>query len=506
MYSILDNIKSNDKGELIFIDSNNRIVTAEQAADIILSWNTADIPIDIFVKIENILQKLQSDNINENLFINEEVVISALNVKIIERENLLHPTKSNKEAFNDIVNTNDDVREKMNFIDSKSKDGKEIDYISLRNDDNTVDVLVCRTDTEIQDYIKKHGDEIPSRSAKEIFYDMNNMFRVSLNFQRLSEDNSDPKLSKKEEKQKVRDAVKSFGLEGHIYVAVDCFGERIYKISDGIFKFDPTGDGTIEILQQPRNMRYLNKQQERPQETFLDTMLSSVPDSNNSIEPDEEYQELEAIDAYEEETNFVPHEGVKELNFDEETSIVPEAIETGIPDSKFDSLEVTTELPKMKSTIVEETPEEENTRFIKFDSNRFNQLLKKAYANSLTKKDLHLLATYIYLLTNDRNAKTIESDSQKRLEQYFYNYMYDDYDRANNVKKERIPEVMDLELYNALQYLEAKDNELTPESNEEIIEEEPIKLRKTNGVALIIIIVEIIVVALFIAMIFSLEI
>ena len=105
MYSILDNIKSNDKGELIFIDSNNRIVTAEQAADIILSWNTADIPIDIFVKIENILQKLQSDNINENLFINEEVVISALNVKIIERENLLHPTKSNKEAFNDIVNT-----------------------------------------------------------------------------------------------------------------------------------------------------------------------------------------------------------------------------------------------------------------------------------------------------------------------------------------------------------------------------------------------------------------
>ena len=31
-----------------------------------------------------------------------------------------------------------------------------------------------------------------------------------------------------------------------------------------------------------------------------------------------------------------------------------------------------------------------------------------------------------------------------------------------------------------VQYLEAKDNELTPESNEETIEEEPIKLRKTN--------------------------
>ncbi len=58
MYSILDNIKSNDKGELIFIDNNNKIVTADQAADIILSWNTADIPVDIFVKIENILQKL----------------------------------------------------------------------------------------------------------------------------------------------------------------------------------------------------------------------------------------------------------------------------------------------------------------------------------------------------------------------------------------------------------------------------------------------------------------
>ncbi len=55
MYSILDNIKSNDKGELIFIDENYRIVTAEQAADIILSWNTADIPDEIFIQIENII-------------------------------------------------------------------------------------------------------------------------------------------------------------------------------------------------------------------------------------------------------------------------------------------------------------------------------------------------------------------------------------------------------------------------------------------------------------------
>ena len=280
MYSILDNIKSNDKGELIFIDDKNHIINAEQAADIILSWNTADIPVDIFVKIENILQKLQSDNINENLFINEEVVISALNVKIIERENLLHPKKSNKDAFADIVATNDDVREKMNFIETKSKDGKEVDYISLRNDDNTVDVLVCRTETEIQDYTQKHGDEIPSRSAKEIFYDMNNMFRVPLNFQRLSEFNADPTLSKHEEKQKVREAVKSFGLEGHIYVAVDCFKERIYKIGDGIFKFDSANEGTIEFLQEPKNMRNLNKQEEKQKDTFLDEMLSTVQDNN----------------------------------------------------------------------------------------------------------------------------------------------------------------------------------------------------------------------------------
>jgi hypothetical protein len=48
---------------------------------------------------------------------------------------------------------------------------------------------------------------------------------------------------------------------------------------------------------------------------------------------------------------------------------------------------------------------------------------------------------------------------------------------------------------------------MLPKKKEEVTyEEEPIKLRKTNGVALIIIIVEIIVVALFIAMIFSLDI
>jgi len=348
MYSILDNIKSNDKSELIFIDDKNHIINAEQAADIILSWNTADIPVDIFVKIENILQKLQSDNINENLFINEEIVISALNVKIIERENLLHPKKSNKDAFNDIIAANDDVRSKMNFIETKSKDGKEVDYISIRNDDNTVDVLVCRTDTEIQDYIKKHGDEIPSRSAKEIFYDMNNMFRVPLNFQRLSEFNTDPTLSKQEEKEKVREAVKSFGIEGHIYVAIDCFKERIYKIADGIFKFDSTNEGTIEFLQEPKNMRELNKQEEKQKDTFLDEMLSTVQDNNESVEPEDEYQELEAIDEYEKQT------------INDEDTIVPEAIEESIPDDKFDE-ETVEEQPK-----VEVQEQQNDERIIKF--------------------------------------------------------------------------------------------------------------------------------------------
>ncbi len=476
MYSILDNIKSNDKGEIIFINDKNQIRTADQAADEILSWNTADIPSTIFVKIENILQKLQSDNVNENLFINEETVISALNVKIIERENLLHPTKTNKDAFADIVAANDDVREKMNFIETRSKDNKEVDYISLRNEDNTVDVLVCRTETEIQDYIKKHGDEIPSRSAKEIFYDMNNMFRVPINFQRLSEYNSDPTLSKQEEKQKVREAVKSFGLEGHIYVAVDCFKERIYKINDGIFKFDSENEGSIEFLQEPKNMRNLNKQEERThKETFLDEMLNSVQDNNESVEPEDEYQELEAIDQYEELT-------------------------------KHDLQETIEEVP-------EDDPEEEETlqnRYVQFDSNKFNHLLKKAYASKLDKDDKHMLATYIYLLSNNRSLENLDNLDQKRLENYFY-FMREDYDRACNVKEERIPEVMDLELYNALAYLEQKEMDLLPKVKEEYepneyVHEEPVQLKKTNGVALIVIIVEIIVVALFLLMLFTLDI
>jgi len=474
MYSILDNIKSNDKGEIIFINDKYQIKTAEQAADEILSWNTADIPVDIFIKIENILQKLQSDNINENLFSNEEVVISALNVKIIERENLLHPTKSNKDAFADIVATNEDVREKMKFIESKSKDNKEVDYISIRNDDNTVDVLVCRTETEIQDYIKKHGDEIPSRSAKEIFYDMNNMFRVPLNFQKLSEYNMDQELTKQEE-EKVREAVKSFGLEGHVYVTVDCFKERIYKIGDGIFKFNSENDGTIEFLQEPRNMKDYNKQEEKEpeKETFLDEMLSSVQDNNESMEPEDEYQELEAIDEYEEEN--------------QEEEIVPDAYEESIPDNKFDE-----------------------DKIIKFDSNKFNHLLKKAYASKLEKNDLHLLATYIYILSNERTLENMDMDSQKRLDEYFY-FMREDYDRACNIKPERIPEVMNLELFNALAYLEQKEIDLLPKvsddySDEEYVQEEPKQLKRTNGVALIVIIVEIIVVALFIAMLFTLNI
>ena len=123
-----------------------------------------------------------------------------------------------------------------------------------------------------------------------------------------------------------------------------------------------------------------------------------------------------------------------------------------------------------------------------------------------------MLATYIYILSNSRTAQTLESDNQKKLDELFYGRMYDDYDRASNIKPERIPEVMDPELYNAFAYLEQKDNELLPRTKEEVessefVYEEPKTLKKrTNGVALIIIIVEIIVVALFVAMLFTLNI
>ncbi len=122
-------------------------------------------------------------------------------------------------------------------------------------------------------------------------------------------------------------------------------------------------------------------------------MLSAVQDINVSIEPEDEYKELEAIDEYEEQHN-------------ESNELVEEAYEENIPDDKFD--------------------EEPDSKVVVFDSNKFNHLLKKAYGNNLSKQDKHLLATYIYLLANERNAKNIESDSQKRLDQYIYNFMYDD--------------------------------------------------------------------------------
>ena len=120
-----------------------------------------------------------------------------------------------------------------------------------------------------------------------------------------------------------------------------------------------------------------------------------------------------------------------------------------------------------------------------------------------------MLATYIYLLSNERTPENMESDNQKKLDQLFYNRLYDDYDRASNIKPERIPEVMDLELYNALSYFEQKDSEFLPkykEEDTEFVQEEPKQLKKTNGVALVIIIVELIVVALFIMMLFTLNI
>ena len=40
-----------------------------------------------------------------------------------------------------------------------------------------------------------------------------------------------------------------------------------------------------------------------------------------------------------------------------------------------------------------------------------------------------MLATYIYLLSNERTPENMESDNQKKLDQLFYNRLYDDFYR-----------------------------------------------------------------------------
>lgn len=212
--------------------------------------------------LESLLNRLKYSEIKNKDEIIQEISAKLLEFKSTEEE----MNVSNTLALAEMQKYNEDLQKLSIISTSKEKNdsGKDIDYISIRHNDGNIEMLVCAGHNTLAQFIHNHADKAAKMNAEEIFrYYKDNIHR-ELKFYNADEfDDIYPELSNsavvREEETKVLEMeevekyAKANYLDGKIEVTVDPNGERIYRVSDAVIKFNTNYENkrVMEVLRQP---------------------------------------------------------------------------------------------------------------------------------------------------------------------------------------------------------------------------------------------------------------
>lgn len=205
------------------------------------------------------------NHLKYNKYVHSEELLEALTAKIIEYKN---EVKSNQESLRQLQEYNDDFK-RLSIVTTRSYDndsGKDIDYITFKNKYGEVEVLACQDSTTISNFIKDNASGIATKSAEEIFHHFKEYVHINLNFQTNEElMKNDPELdksaknndelSKTQEINELEEYKRNYSLPYDVELTVDQYGERLYRVGDGLFKFkDFEGKRKMIVLQTPTMM------------------------------------------------------------------------------------------------------------------------------------------------------------------------------------------------------------------------------------------------------------
>lgn len=218
---------------------------------------------DITDELEIFLTNLQN-RINNSEYINKNELVSAIKGKILGYEaNKNQMIQSNSESLKLMQSFNVELKN-LGIISTKKENNdsnKNIDYLTYTNESGEVEVLVCMGDNTLNEFIKSHAEEITKYKAKDIFRYFKEYIHKSLGFDLAGknqeyEENTKEKTReesiKQQEYEEVKKYANTYSIDAKIEVAVDPNGERIYRVKDGLFKFKTeNGIRVMEILQTP---------------------------------------------------------------------------------------------------------------------------------------------------------------------------------------------------------------------------------------------------------------
>lgn len=275
--------------------------------EIIAYLNSVEIDYNLLEHLKTLKNNLASKDIT-----NKDILENAINTKLMEYEIKNTQQTDNLTSLRILQETNEEFKS-IGIIQTspeKNDSNRAIDYITYTNEEGTLEVLCCDSENFINNFIQNHKNDIHNYLSKDLFRHFKEYIHRELKFVSKEEYEQDEDLKKESiihehqieaaEYETMEDYKNKYSIQSNIEITVNQFGERLYRLGDGLFTFKTVnGNRVMETLKIPtlskNNVNDLLSELDNNQE-FPEVVATEPIEEGDTVKADDSYATIETID------------------------------------------------------------------------------------------------------------------------------------------------------------------------------------------------------------------
>ena len=266
-------IEPNAENNALFDSSMMRDYSVDEVADLITTMNPNELSEDEYEMLKILKGRLESDNINGDVFSNEGLLVGPLDQKIIEYDNLVKGEEfsSNLTTLNSLKakNANLSAVNMHNLKENETDNKYKLDYVTVRKEDGITEVLPITDPDYLKRFEHEHADDIANMTSDEFYNKLKASTESELTFVEMNKYIANPEIRNRMNQPKIQDEqilgferdevqnlVNSFIPGRTIEIGIDNLGEVFYRAGDAILKgVEKEGKREIDWVQRPAEIK-----------------------------------------------------------------------------------------------------------------------------------------------------------------------------------------------------------------------------------------------------------
>jgi len=256
-------VEPTDPNRAIFTPEEMRTYTVEEIAELIKTIDIDKMDENDINFIKSLYRKLESDNINDNIYLNEEALVAPLFKKINEYDKVIDGVEfsSNQIALDELKSHNNNLASvKLISLKEYETDSKNrLEYLSITNEIGESEMIQLTDPDYLERFVDEFATKVSDMSASEFAKTLIASTEAKLDFVKLETYLINPDIRNRMheplikdnnvlgyEYEEVKRLVEQFMPNEEIYISIDKYGEIFYRVADGIIK-GTTNDGKREV-------------------------------------------------------------------------------------------------------------------------------------------------------------------------------------------------------------------------------------------------------------------